>query len=273
MKVDLAEPMQAPFVGYDIPNLIGRDFYWQRLAQYCENLIVLEYNVPEEQQPRPFQVGHLPLGVRQLQRLWRRTLLDHTEPHRITFNWPRTRVKLIKHFVDRRALIDLTSWFVDDLFLNPTRENGKETWCEKTPQNIFHLPFLKELFPGSVFIHVKRDPRGVVQSVIKQAWGPNTLHDACLYLADMYKCWFDIAAATNFDDYRYIEVSLENLALDSEGVLSDIASFVGVDNSYEPLPEISVEKVDYWKDSLSSQDLHFINGMLGDYITKMGYDI
>jgi hypothetical protein len=273
MKVDLAQPNQAPFIGYDVPDWIGRDFYWKTLNQYCKNLIELEYYVPEEQQPRAFQVGHLPIGVRQLSRFWRKTLLDHTQPHRVTFNWPRNQIKLIKHFANRGDLIGLTSAFVDELFLHPTLESGKETWCEKTPQNIFHLNFLKELFPNSVFIHVKRDPRGVVQSVIKQAWGPNNLHDACLYLADMYKCWFDIAAETNFDEYRYIEVGLENLASDPEGVLEDIADYIGLDNRYGPLPEIKIEKVNYWKDSLSSQDLDLINEMLGDYITMLGYDI
>jgi hypothetical protein len=162
---------------------------------------------------------------------------------------------------------------VDDLFLHPTWKYGKETWCEKTPQNIFHLKFLRELFPDSIFIHMKRDPRGVVQSVMKQAWGPNNLHDVCLYLADMYRCWFHIAAATNFDDYRYMEVRLEDLASDPEEILNDIASFIGVDNAFGPLPEIRIEKVNYWKDSLKSQDLQLINDMLGKYITKLGYSI
>jgi hypothetical protein len=273
MKVDLAQPHQAPFISFDVPNLIGQDFYWQRVEQYCDNLIVMEYDVPKEQQPMAFPFDNLPIGVRHLKRLWRQTLLDHTEPYRVTFNWPRTQNKLIKYFADRRELINLTSSFVDDLFLHPTWAHGKETWCEKTPQNIFHLNFLKELFPDSVFIHVKRDPRGVVLSVVNQPWGPNNLHDACLYLADMYNCWFDIATVSNFHEYRYKEVSLEDLASYPEGILRDLALFIGLDNSYGILPEIRIEKVNYWKESLSKKDIHLINDILGEQITKLGYDI
>lgn len=273
MKIDLAQPHQTPYIGYDLPNVIGRAFYWQRLEQFCDNLVLLEYDVSKKQQPRAYKGGHLPIGIRHLRRLWHNTVLTLTEPHRVTFNWPRKQTKLIRYFANRDELINLTSDFVDDLFLHPTLENDKETWCEKTPQNIFHLNFLNELFPDSVFIHVKRDPRGVVQSVVKQAWGPNNIEEACLFLSEMYKYWFGIKAGMNFEEYRYTEVSLEDLASDPEGILGNIAQFIGLDNCYGPLPEIEINKVNYWKDSLSIKDLNIINNILGNCITKLGYDL
>ena len=59
-------------------------------------------------------------------------------------------------------------------------------FVEKTPDHALHLPLIHRLFPDATVIHVLRDGRDVVASLMdaaKQEWGsewaPPTIHDAC----------------------------------------------------------------------------------------------
>ncbi len=56
-------------------------------------------------------------------------------------------------------------------FLAPFHErSGKRFVAEKTPANALYFQELYQLFPESRFVHVVRDPRDVVASLIKQDW-------------------------------------------------------------------------------------------------------
>ena len=153
-----------------------------------------------------------------LQRLWRGFRRYALVPTRLTL--PRTCLKIVKYFPDRDRLAALAAAFVDDLFLHAAHERGKQTWCEKTPLNLLHVDFLWELFPHSVFIHIKRDPRGVVHSLTKQFWAPSDVQGACLFLRGIYDRWFDLKNTIDFKKYRYLKLKLEDLAASSESLLA-----------------------------------------------------
>ncbi len=44
---------------------------------------------------------------------------------------------------------------------------GKARWGEKTPGNLFYADVIREMFPQARFIHMVRDPRAVVHSMLK----------------------------------------------------------------------------------------------------------
>jgi hypothetical protein len=46
------------------------------------------------------------------------------------------------------------------------REQGKSRFAEKTPSNCLRLPFVDEVLPGALYIHIYRDGRGVVNSTM-----------------------------------------------------------------------------------------------------------
>lgn len=54
---------------------------------------------------------------------------------------------------------------IEKLFLPLAEKNRCEFYSEKTPENIFVFSELIELFPEAHFIHVIRDPRGIVSSM------------------------------------------------------------------------------------------------------------
>ena len=145
MQVYLTIPQIAPYKGYNLAHSLGGEYYWQRLYEFCSELVEAEFSGTDLQVNPADEVR-----------------LDDWGgiPARLTLS--RTQLKIVKYFPDKNRLFALAAAFVDDLFLHSAYKRGKQTWCEKTPLNLLHIDFLWELFPESVFIHIKRDPRGVV---------------------------------------------------------------------------------------------------------------
>lgn len=46
------------------------------------------------------------------------------------------------------------------------RESGKSRFAEKTPSNCLRMPFVDEVLPDALYIHIYRDGRGVVNSTM-----------------------------------------------------------------------------------------------------------
>lgn len=270
MRVYLTTPQRAPYPGFDFPSWLGGDYYWRRLDQFCSELVELEFSGPSWELESANE-GMLTIWARRLQKLGQRLLRHPVVPTRLTL--PRTQLKVVKYFPDRSHLMKLAAAFVDDLFLNAARERGKQTWCEKTPHNHLHLDFLWELFPQSVIIIIKRDPRGVVHSLTKQDWAPNDVRGACLFLRSVYNRYFDVKGAIDLNRYRYLELKLEDLAASPQSALERIASFCGLQNPFENLPDITIDRVNYWQRTMTSQEIQLVNEILGSYIERMGYEI
>jgi hypothetical protein len=163
--------------------------------------------------------------------------------------------------------------FVDDLFSNAARIHAKTMWCEKTPQHLLHLDFIYELFPESVVIHIKRDPRGVAHSLTKQRWAPGSLEGACLFLKDMYGRWFDLRETLDLSQRCYIEVKLEDFAVYPARAVEQVLQVVGMADRFGQIPEIESEKVNYWRKKMSSDEIQLANQILGPAIEKMGYEL
>ena len=243
MRSYLTVPETSPYEEYDVASWLGGPYYWDRLDQFCSALVDATF-------------AGVDLPVNQLEQ--RADLL-------------RKELKAVKYFSNRQALVSLAAAFVDDLFLYAAQQHDKKTWCEKTPNNLLHIDFLLELFPQSVFIHVKRDPRGVVHSLTKQPWAPSDVQTASLFLKRIYERWFDIKARLDLGAFRYLELKLEDLAEDPVDTLAWISSLCGLDNRFEGVPEITLDKVHNWQETMSRDDQLLVNNILGNYIERMGY--
>ena len=66
--------------------------------------------------------------------------------------------------MDRDAALAATRAYVCSLFDRYARRRGKRRWAEKTPGSAPHLRFLRELFPGAMFVHITRDGMDVAAS-------------------------------------------------------------------------------------------------------------
>jgi hypothetical protein len=195
-----------------------------------------------------------------------------------------------RYFADRNELLAICRELVDALFTQKALEMGKQGWVEKTPANLTRLAFLQELYPDSVFIHIKRDPRGVVYSQRRQRWAPDGIREAALYMVDTYEWWLDTREHLGLAERKYIEVSLEELVAAPAATLDRIASYAALSPYSAQLvndvvramesywkcalddPRID-SKLNPWKVELSSDELAQLNAILGEYIVAMGFQV
>ena len=271
MNVYLTVSPKAPYKGYDLAHCLGGEYYWRRLDEFCDELTDLEYD-GTDLQVEP-EHNRLMGWAREVQRnLKKLPCLASIHTH-TRLSMPRTKLKVVKYFPDRTRLMKVVATFVGDLFRHAAKQRGKETWCEKTPLNILHIDFLWELFPESAIIHIKRDPRGVVYSLNRQFWAPHDVRGACMFLKGIYDHWFNLKSKIDLDKHRYLEVKLEDLAAAPRAVLEQITFLCGVDNNFINLPNIRLDKVDYWKEEMPKTDKELVTTILGSYIEMMDYVI
>jgi hypothetical protein len=270
MRVYAANPDRAPYMGFDFPGWLGDGSYWEKVDQFCDKVIDVEYK-GKSWQVETHHEGRLVAYARRLQRFRYSMGRKPYLPYKVTL--PRNELKLVKYFPDRNQLISEASQFVDDLFLNAACSAGKKTWCEKTPQNLMNLDFLWELFPQSVAVHIVRDPRGVAYSLTKQEWAPSDLEGTSLMLRNVYSRWFELKKAIDFSQYRYLEIKLEDFAASPRAFLSKFAEYCGIEDQFTNLPEIHSDRVNYWKDVMDPDEIQLVNGILGPYIAQLGYEI
>jgi hypothetical protein len=104
-----------------------------------------------------------------------------------------------------------------------TKQKNKPRWAEKTPDNIFHVEFINQIFPTCQFINVIRDGRDVVCSY-KQRWGRFTLLSA---ISTWNKAIdFSLQYRKQLPKERYFEVRYEELVTNPEKTTQDLMSYL-----------------------------------------------
>ena len=105
---------------------------------------------------------------------------------------------------------------------------GATVILEKTPDHVYHAPFILRLLPEVWFLHIIRDPRSVVSSVAVAArsWGSHwattsVIHNALRWRSDV-TLGRQIAVLTR----RYYEVRYEDLLSDGAKTLESIFAWL-----------------------------------------------
>ena len=140
------------------------------------------------------------------------------------FNEAKSRDELIA------AARKLTYGTFSDAVARGGKKYGYVWLSEKTPRNLLMSPFILDAFPGSRFIHIKRDPRGVISSWSRQDWCPekgNLRGTAGVLRDNWYTPWAKIRKSV-MDHPHYYEVKLEDICDSPQHELTRIADFIGI---------------------------------------------
>ncbi len=105
-------------------------------------------------------------------------------------------------------------------------------FLEKTPDHCLHGEMLRRLFPGARFLHLVRDPRAVVASLLRgsagwaQDWAPRTVPEAVEWWTRHVAAGRSLGAELGAD--RYLELRYEDLRRAPEQGLSAILRWLGL---------------------------------------------
>jgi hypothetical protein len=102
---------------------------------------------------------------------------------------------------------------------------GKARWAEKDPTYTLHLPFIEELFPDAVYVHLLRDGHDVVAS-FRDRWGYRSAGRAARSEWGRY-----VSAARalqrRLPPERFLELRYEALVGDPEAEARRLFAFLG----------------------------------------------
>jgi hypothetical protein len=86
----------------------------------------------------------------------------------------------------REEFMRRTGAFVRGMFVPP---GHKGPWCEKSPWNSVIFDTLATAFPGAKLVHIMRDPRDVIDSVIECRWGGKGFAGAIDFYLEWAQMW------------------------------------------------------------------------------------
>lgn len=196
----------------------------------------------------------------------------------------RTRLDLAA--LERCLLEEGTSY--PDLFASLLRfymrVHGKQRWGEKTPGHARFTETLFEWYPDATVIHIVRDPRDVVASLMDMPFFPNNI-------VGNANLWLTHNRSARRSQHRsgYLLVRYEKLVTDSEGELRRICDALG--EPYSPvmlLPKpdptadrpwferaeqpVTETRIGIWRQRLTATDAALVEWWIGPELQIFGYE-
>jgi hypothetical protein len=163
------------------------------------------------------------------------------------------------------------------------------------------MGFLKRMFPGALFIHMVRDGRAVVNSLLNvdfwQGWGgparlgleplSETERDEwelsgrsfVVLAAIQWKRWMDAydAAKQELPAGCYLETTYESFTADPGGAFLDILKFCGMEQSAEFERRVRQFRVrsenDKWRQQLTAKQQQELTTSLQAHLERYGYEL
>ncbi len=186
--------------------------------------------------------------------------------------------------------------FVETLM--KSTNDGSPRIAEKTPSVLLYSKFLSNAFPRAKFIHLIRDGRAVVASLLRQTWFDAVTGKPLAYCNDVEAAtdyWVEMVMTIRSEAAElggsYIEVKYEDLVEDTRGVSDKVLAFLGEpweegllehhrfkhdlpaseSSSEEILNPVNSESVSKWKTELKPEDIMTIERKAGYLLRELGY--
>jgi hypothetical protein len=165
------------------------------------------------------------------------------------------------------------------------RSQGKRRCGEKTPQHALFVPTLLQWYPGACILHLVRDPRDVVASLLHMPWAPKSVIGNA-------RLWshFNRSVLRSQAYPRYRMIRYEQLAANPEQELSQICEFLGEEYSPAMLtpdrslsPErpwfrraegpVTPQRIEKWREELTNEDVALVEWLVGSQMQELGYEL
>jgi hypothetical protein len=187
-------------------------------------------------------------------------------------------------YMERSAMLDALRDFCDAVFMGVLEVTAPKAvrLVERTPDHVRHLPLIGEIYPDARFIHIIRDGRDVVRSLLSQSWGPTAMEDA----AEEWRSAIVAGQEAGPGLPHYREVRYEELLADPGKLAADLTEWLGLDAAATNVDAAVLEagiliNVDErnpaaaegkWRESLSGEDLSTFMRIAGPTLVELGYE-
>jgi hypothetical protein len=279
MRVHLTHKRRAPYAGYDFATFFGEGYH-ERLDELLSRITYGTFHGSDLLLEDPPGLG-MPIVAARLAVQAKNEVITRYRRRRprragrqpLKPFWPEEDLRLPRYFSDRSEAAGILGGFVDALFTGAAHRAEKPGWVEKTPANLLYADALLELVPDAFILHAYRHPAGVVHSLQKHHWAPDSLEKACHFIGDVMRRWLDLRDSLPPElRARVLEIRTEEMSRDPSSEFNRIADFCGIAPSFGPLPDIQPDFVDYWRKEMSNEERATIERLLGDVMQAYGYE-
>lgn len=209
------------------------------------------------------------------------------------------RMPLREYHLKPKQVNAIFGQMILSLLENYRAQAGKPRIAEKSPNNVFFFEHLHYLFPESPLLHLIRDGRDVVSSLLRMDWRNPKTGERLEYTQDARKAaeyWANAVRAGQMARQRpslaarYLEVRYEDLVAKPEETLKRVCDFIGEpwdpavlkfhekernlagESSAEQVQkEIYQSAVARWRKDLSPEDRQAVKEAAGDLLMVLGY--
>jgi hypothetical protein len=178
------------------------------------------------------------------------------------------------------------------LYSGYATERHKLRYADKTPQHVLQIDLLARSFPGSRFVHLVRDGRDVVPSLLEGRHGPTRFPGAVEYWRS--RVLAGRRAGERLGPSRYHEIRYEELVADPEAKLAQMCAFLDlrytpemleyparagevVAGTFDARPHLGVAKaptrnVRNWRTTMPDHQVQLFEALAGDALDTFGYE-
>lgn len=186
------------------------------------------------------------------------------------------------------ARLQLGRDFLNAIFTPATIRHGATRWGEKTPRNIFYIDQLWKIFPNMRFIHIIRDGRDVVASMLQNGFwpiAPSPAHPTTMDFQgqvsfrkaiNYWVTMLEIArrSAAKVPRENYLELRLEDLVTQSDVFLPQLMDFLNEEIDPKLLSfRLNRSNSQRWKQDLSPKQIQYFHEHAGHVLEREGYEV
>lgn len=178
---------------------------------------------------------------------------------------------------------------IDTLFRINAKGEGKTRWLDKTPYYILNIPLLAAIYPDAQFVHIIRDGRDAVLSMLERNVDIRVF--SFYQGARLWKRYVDAGRMMGavLPAERYLEFRFEDMLNDQEGTLRRICAFLGVEfsekvidfqKSRDPLNKtpllregIKRDNLEKWRGQMTPRQIRTFESIAGSTLAACGYPV
>lgn len=178
------------------------------------------------------------------------------------------------------------------LYAEYARQRGKTRYADKTPQHVLHVDLLVDAFTEARFVHLVRDGRDVVPSLLEMPVFPSRFPAAALYWRT--RVLAGRRAGERLGPQRYHELRYEDLVAEPEAELRRLCRFLGLrydaqmldyparaaqivvgmgDPRYHQGVQRAPTRGRDWRQTLVPRRVALFEALAGDVLVQCGYEL